>query len=51
MMDAFRKTWDEQLLEKARVEKEIQDIDTAVRTLEMKTWDREDAKEDFGGVK
>jgi hypothetical protein len=51
MMNAFRQAWAEQLAEKARVEKEIQGIENMVRTLELKTWDQEDAKEDFGSVK
>jgi len=49
IMDAFRVSWEEQLAEKIRVEEEINDIDKAVGLLELMTWKREGAKEDFGG--
>jgi tRNA A-37 threonylcarbamoyl transferase component Bud32 len=50
MMDAFRRTWEEQESGKKRVIKRIQEIEEAVRKLEKESWDREGAVEDMGGV-
>jgi hypothetical protein len=48
MMKAFEQTWREQEEEKARVEKRIIEVESAVGELEKETWNREGAVEDLG---
>ncbi|PMD50061.1 uncharacterized protein K444DRAFT_604507 [Hyaloscypha bicolor E] len=48
MMRAFEQTWRKQEEEKARVEKRIQEVESAVGELERETWNREGAVEDLG---
>lgn len=51
MMAAFQKTWDAQEAEKARIEERLKDVIWAVRRTEQRSWDREGAVEDMGGIK
>jgi len=50
MMDAFERTWEEQEWAMRRNERRIGELDTLVRELELETWDREGAREDFGST-
>ncbi|KAG9228217.1 thioesterase-like superfamily-domain-containing protein [Amylocarpus encephaloides] len=49
MIEAFKKTWEEQEKEKSRVMERISNIDGALKGWEKQTWDRSDAVEDMGG--
>ncbi|KAG0646793.1 hypothetical protein D0Z07_6481 [Hyphodiscus hymeniophilus] len=48
MLDAFQETWERQEEAKRKMEKRIEELDKLVRDLEMGSWDRAGAVEDFG---
>jgi len=51
MMDALRKTWEEQEEAKIRNGRKIEEVERIVKELEEGTWDREGAVEEFGSPK
>ncbi|UCK57367.1 hypothetical protein AFCA_000296 [Aspergillus flavus] len=51
MLDQFKSTWELQEKAKTFWQQRILDIEARVRTLEMESWDREDAVEDTGSAK
>jgi hypothetical protein len=51
MVDAFEKTWGEQIAASERANKRLEAVEGRVRELEKATWDRADAVEDMGGLK
>jgi len=48
MMDALRKTWEEQEEARIRNGRKIDEVERVVKELEEGTWDREGAVEEFG---
>lgn len=50
IMEQFQKTWVLQEEAKKTWRQRIQDIESRVRTLEVESWDREDAVEDMGSA-
>jgi len=51
MLDIFQETFRRQKEEKERNLKRVKGLLEEVRKLELETWDRPDAKEDFGSAK
>ncbi len=51
MRNAIEKTWLEQEEEKSRVKSRVQEVEEAVRELEVGSWDQVGAVEDLGGKK
>ncbi|KAL1964328.1 hypothetical protein VTN77DRAFT_7013 [Rasamsonia byssochlamydoides] len=50
ILDQFRKTWELQEESKRFWRRRIAEIENSVRTLELESWDREDAVEDMGSA-
>jgi hypothetical protein len=50
MFNQFRQTWELQQEVKETWRQKIDEIEAKVRTLEMDSWDREDAVEDMGSA-
>lgn len=50
MLDVFKETWRLQEEEKTRNTQRLAELMETVRGLEKDTWDRADAKEDFGSA-
>lgn len=50
MLDMFTRTWDLQEQAKKVNGEKVRDIEERVRALEKGSWDREDAKEEFGSA-
>lgn len=50
MMRAFTETWEAQEEARRRAAERIEELEGAVRQLEMDTWDRVDAVEDLGAA-
>ncbi|KPI44912.1 uncharacterized protein AB675_2774 [Cyphellophora attinorum] len=51
MLEQFLKTWKSQEAAKSENRKKIEQIEGQIRYLETQSWDRPDAKEDFGSAK
>ncbi|KAE8148302.1 thioesterase-like superfamily-domain-containing protein [Aspergillus avenaceus] len=51
MLEQFKNTWDLQERAKEFWQQRILDIESRVRTLEVESWDRDDAVEDTGSAK
>ncbi|KAE8383555.1 thioesterase-like superfamily-domain-containing protein [Aspergillus bertholletiae] len=51
MLEQFKSTWELQEQAKKFWQQRILDIETRIRTLEVESWDREDAVEDTGSAK
>lgn len=50
ILDQFQKTWELQEESKKAWRRRIAEIEDRVRTLELESWDREDAVEDMGSA-
>lgn len=50
ILDQFKKTWELQEESKKAWRQRIAEIEDRVRTLELESWDREDAVEDMGSA-
>lgn len=50
MLEQFQKTWNLQEQAKEAWQRRILEIEGRVRTLEVESWDREDAAEDTGSA-
>lgn len=50
IFDQFKNIWDLQEQAKKEWQQRILDIESQVRTLELESWDREDAVEDTGSA-
>ena len=50
ILDQFKQIWELQEEAKKNCQQQILDIESKVRTLEIESWDREDAVEDTGSA-